>query len=67
MDSRVIDKINIKESTRIAMKNAVNNLKDRNGERVNSDFLLIDAEKIDINIDQEAIIKGDDKIGRAHV
>ncbi len=61
VDSRVIDKINIKESTRIAMKNAVNNLKDRNGERVNSDFLLIDAEKIDINIDQEAIIKGDDK------
>jgi ribonuclease HII len=61
VDSTVIDKINIKESTRIAMRNAVTNLKDLNGKKVTSDFLLIDAETIDINIHQEPIIKGDDK------
>ncbi|MDR7856353.1 ribonuclease HII [Tissierella sp.] len=61
VDSAVIDKINIKESTRLAMQKAVENLKDRNGISVTVDFLLIDAETIDVNIPQEAIIKGDDK------
>ena len=36
-----IDKINIKESTRLAMKKAVLNLKDKEGNTVLPDYLLI--------------------------
>lgn len=60
VNSKTIDKINIKESTRIAMKNAILNLKDRNGDRVTPDYTLIDAEKIDLHIPQRSIIKGDE-------
>jgi ribonuclease HII len=61
IDSHVIDKINIKEATRLAMKMAVENLKDKDGNPVEADYLLIDAEKVDLKIPQEAIVKGDDK------
>lgn len=61
VDSNVIDKINIKEGTRLAMKIAVENLKDKDGNLVEADYLLIDAEKVDLQIHQEAIVKGDDK------
>lgn len=60
VDSKIIDKINIKESTRIAMKKAVLNIRDRNGTRLVPEYLLVDAEFIDIDIEQESIIKGDD-------
>lgn len=61
VDSKTIDKINIKESTRLAMKIAVENLKDKLGNGVSPDYILIDAEKVYLNIPQEGIIKGDDK------
>lgn len=61
IDSNVIDKINIKEGTRLAMKMAVENLKDKDGNPIEADYLLVDAEKIDLKIPQEAIVKGDDK------
>ena len=61
VDSKTIDKINIKESTRLAMKIAVENLKDKLGKRISPDYILIDAEKVYLNIPQEGIIKGDDK------
>lgn len=61
VNSKVVDKINIKESTKLAMKLAVENLKDNNGNKVDADFLLIDAETINLEIPQKAIIKGDDK------
>lgn len=61
VNSDIIDKINIKESTKLAMKYAVENLKDKNGKKVEADYLLIDAEAIDINIPQDSIIKGDEK------
>ena len=57
----VIDNINIKQSTILAMEEAVKNIKDKNGMSLDADFLLIDAEKIDLDIPQESIIKGDDK------
>lgn len=62
VNSKVIDKINIKESTRMAMKLAVLNLKDKNGHKVTPDYLLIDAEKVPLDIPQSNIIKGDEKI-----
>ena len=57
----IIDKINIKESTRLAMKKAVLNLKDKCGNNITPDYLLIDAEAIPIDIPQMSIIKGDEK------
>lgn len=61
IDPKTIDKINIKASTRLAMKKAVENIKDISGNKIMVDFLLIDAEYIDLDIPQESIIKGDDK------
>lgn len=57
---KIIDEINIKESTRLAMKMAVENLKDCEGKQVTPDYLLIDAEKIDLDIPYDSIIKGDE-------
>lgn len=58
---KVIDKINIKESTKLAMKEAVLNIKDRNGNKIVPDYLLIDAENINLSIPQKSIVKGDAK------
>ena len=56
-----IDKINIKESTRLAMKEAVLNLIDKNDNIITPDYLLIDAEKVPIKIPQTSLIKGDER------
>ncbi|MEW8972806.1 MAG: ribonuclease HII [Tissierellaceae bacterium] len=61
VDSRTIDKINIKESARLAMKLAVENIRDRFGNKIEADYLLIDAENVDLDIPQMGIVKGDDK------
>ncbi|MGO1367903.1 MAG: ribonuclease HII [Senegalia sp. (in: firmicutes)] len=61
VDNKIIDKINIKNSTHLAMKKAIENLKTKTGEVIKPDMLLIDAEKIDIDIKQTSIIKGDAK------
>ncbi|HLR35741.1 MAG TPA: ribonuclease HII [Tissierellales bacterium] len=61
IEPKVIDEINIKESTKLAMKKAVLNLKDENGKPITPDYLLIDAEKIELPIPQSNIIKGDAK------
>ena len=51
--ANIIDKINIYNATKLAMLKAVESLK------VKPDILLIDAMKIDTEIKQESIIKGD--------
>ena len=57
IDSQIIDKLNIRKATLLAMKNAVLDLK------IKPDVVLIDGlDKIDINIPNENIIKGDSKI-----
>jgi ribonuclease HII len=61
VDSQIIDKINIKQSARLAMKLAVQNIKDRKLNIITPDYLLVDAEKVDLDIVQEGIIKGDEK------
>ncbi|NGZ75525.1 ribonuclease HII [Saccharibacillus alkalitolerans] len=53
VDPRTIDRINIKQASRLAMKMAVEAL----GER--PDCLLVDAEKIEADLPQRAVIKGD--------
>lgn len=52
-DAGTIDRINIKQATRLAMKQAVQQL------AIRPDFLLIDAERVDIDIPQASLIKGD--------
>ncbi|MBC8590492.1 ribonuclease HII [Wansuia hejianensis] len=61
VNSKIIDEINIKKSTRLAMKKAVESITTKSGQIIYPDFLLIDAEKVDIDIPQKSIIKGDDK------
>ncbi|MFK4434974.1 ribonuclease HII [Paenibacillus sp. RC21] len=53
VDARTIDAINIKQATRLAMKQAVEAL------HISPDYLLVDAEKVDLPISQLSIIKGD--------
>ncbi|NJJ37883.1 ribonuclease HII [Paenibacillus apii] len=53
VDAGQIDEINIKQASRLAMKKAVHGL------GVQPDYMLIDAEKIDLPLPQRAIIKGD--------
>lgn len=55
IDEKVIDKINILNATKLGMVKAVKNLK------INPDIVLIDSVKLDIELPQENIIKGDAK------
>ncbi|WP_313346331.1 ribonuclease HII [Sedimentibacter sp.] len=59
MDCRRVDEVNIKNATKLAMKQAIENLKDRDGNKIIPDFVLTDAEKLDIKIPQLNIIHGD--------
>lgn len=52
-DAETIDRLNIKQAARLAMKRAVEAL----GET--PDYMLVDAEKVDLNVPQLSIIKGD--------
>ncbi|MBP2001141.1 ribonuclease HII [Paenibacillus shirakamiensis] len=52
-DSTVIDQVNIRQASRLAMKFALAQLP------FQPDFLLVDAEQVDSEIPQLAIIKGD--------
>lgn len=57
---RVIDRINILEATRLAMKRAIRNLEKRH---IKPDFLILDGKmKLDLPIAQKSIIKADEKV-----
>lgn len=53
VDVLTIERINIKQAARLAMKQAVEGL------RIKPEYLLVDAEKVDVPIRQLAIIHGD--------
>ncbi|AEF93979.1 Ribonuclease H [Desulfotomaculum nigrificans CO-1-SRB] len=59
VDNNLIDQINIRQASRLAMKQAVMNLRSKEGHKVTPDYLLIDAESIDLDIPQQSIIHGD--------
>lgn len=59
IDCKVIDEINIKNATKLAMLQAVENLKTKDGTKLRPNYLLIDAEHIDTDIPQLDIVKGD--------
>ena len=56
----IMPKVNIKMATHISMINALENLRNKKGEKVIADCVLIDAETIETGIFQHAIIKGDE-------
>jgi ribonuclease HII len=53
VDCLTVDRINIKQAARLAMKQALEQLS------IKPDYLLVDAEKVDSPIPQKAIIHGD--------
>lgn len=59
VSSQIIDIINIKQATRLAMKNALENLILNLKEDILPSIVLIDAETIETNIPQKSIIDGD--------
>jgi len=57
VSEKVIDKVNILEATKLAMKKAIKNLERK------PDFLILDGNfKINVDIPQKSIIKGDEKV-----
>lgn len=61
VDASEIDRINIRQATLLAMYKATQNIKDKEGNIIKPDFLLIDAESIHSSIPQMSMIKGDEK------
>ena len=61
VDAATIDEINIRQATLMAMQKAVENIKDKDGNKITPDHLLIDAETIYTTIPQTSMIKGDEK------
>lgn len=53
VSAELIDEINIKQASRLAMKQAVEQL------QMNPDYLLIDAERVEMDVPQLSIIHGD--------
>ena len=53
----IIDKVNIYEATKLAMKEAINKV----NEKINLEHVLIDAMPLDLDIPSTSIIKGDAK------
>lgn len=53
VDEKTIDRINIRQAARLAMKQAISFLD------IQPDYLLIDAETVDVPLPQMKIIKGD--------
>jgi len=64
VSAKVIDKINILEATKLAMKRAVNNLKVKSQKsKVKPDFLILDGNfKLSLDIPQKSIKGADEKV-----
>jgi len=63
---KIIDKINILEATKLAMKRAIKNLATKKSSGIRPlkvDFLILDGKmKLDLNIPQKAIVRADEKV-----
>ncbi|HBC32421.1 MAG TPA: ribonuclease HII [Clostridiales bacterium] len=59
LDCVKVDEYNVKNATRLAMVQAIENIKDKEGNKIIPDYVLVDAEKLDITIPQANIIHGD--------
>lgn len=62
VSEKIIDKINILEATKLAMKHAVAKIKIKNL-KLMADYLILDGNiKLDLPIPQKAIVKADQKV-----
>ncbi len=59
LDCTKVDEYNIKNATKLAMVQAIENIKDKDGNKILADYIITDAEKLDITIPQSNIIHGD--------
>ena len=59
LDCKKVDEYNIKNATKLAMIQAIENIKDKAGNKITPDYIITDAEKLDIRIPQSNIIHGD--------
>lgn len=58
---RIVDRINILQATKLAMKRAVRSLEKKLGKK--ADFLVLDGKiKLDLDVAQKSIIKADNKV-----
>jgi len=58
---KVVDRINVLEATKLAMKRAVKSLEKKLNRK--ADFLILDGRiKLDLDVSQKSIIKGDNKV-----
>lgn len=62
VDEEIIDKINIRQATLLAMQNAYYSMKDKDGKSIESDLVMVDHERPELNCREIALDKGDDKI-----
>lgn len=62
VDNQMIDDINIKQATLLSMNLAILDLKDKQGNKVIPDVVLVDAEVIDTDLDQISVVGGDDTV-----
>lgn len=62
VDADQIDRINIRQASLLAMKEAVEHIYDRQGQILLPDLVVVDAEHLEIPQEQVSIIKGDDRI-----
>lgn len=60
IDEKIIDEINIRQATLLAMKRALQSLKAKDGTAVTPELVLVDAEHVDTEIRQYDVVKGDD-------
>lgn len=62
VSEKVIDKINILEATKLAMKKAIKNL-EKKSQKLKIDFLILDGKiKLNLPFPQKSIIKADEKV-----
>lgn len=62
VDEKIIDQINIRQATLLAMQKAYYGLKDKEGNPVKADLVMVDHEKPEIGCMEIALDKGDDRV-----
>lgn len=62
VDEKTIDRINIRQATLLAMKEALDSLQDSDGRPVKPDLVVVDAEEVDTDLPQVSLPKADDRI-----
>ena len=59
LDCNKVDEYNIKNATKLAMVQAIENIRDKEGNKIIPDYVIVDAEELNIDIPQSSIIHGD--------